>query len=266
LVIDDAGGRAQWIPISHNIPGFPGGISGNDYLSLLREQATRYGAVLRPGRVNKLIRLGGLFHAIGEGFEITAPLVILATGVIDITPAVPNLEQAVARGLIRLCPICDGYEARNKAIGVVGSGRRAVSEGKFLASYTKRITLLGTVQDPLSEEAREAAVEAGLPVVDSLAALEVRDQTVAATLGNGETLIFDAVYAAMGNTPRTTLATALGVTCNEAGCIETDDHRRTNVPGVYAIGDVVDELNQVSVAAGHAAVAATDVHNVMRAS
>jgi thioredoxin reductase (NADPH) len=94
--------------------------------------------------------------------------------------------------------------------------------------------------------------------------LETRERAVAATLENGETLIFDAVYAAMGNTPQTALATALAAACNEAGCIVTDDHQRTNVRGLYAIGDVVDELNQVSVAGGHAAITATDVHNQFR--
>jgi len=264
VVIDAAGGRAEWIPISHNIPGFPDGVSGTDYLALLRAQARRYGADLRQGRVERLTRAGDLFHAVGDGFELAAPMVILATGVVDKTPDLPALDEAIARGLIRLCPICDGYEATDKTIGVLGSEDRAVSEARFLTSFTDRVTLLGTQDRPLTDKAAKAAKEAGFQVSAPLKRLEVRERAVAATLENGDTLTFDAVYAAMGNTPQTTLATALGAACNKAGCIETDDHQQTTVPGLYAIGDVVDELNQVSVASGHAAIAATDVHNQLR--
>jgi thioredoxin reductase (NADPH) len=264
VVIDAAGGRAEWIPMSHNIPGFPDGVSGTDYLALLRAQARRYGADLRQGRVDRLVQEGELFHAFGDGFELAASTVIIATGVVDKTPDLPDLEQAIARGLIRLCPICDGYEATDKTVGVLGSEERAVSEARFLTSYTKRLTLLGTLERGLSDEAAKAAREAGLQVTGPITRLDAHERTMVATLADGDTLIFDAVYAAMGNTPQIALATALGAECNKAGCIQTDNHQRTNVPGLYAIGDVVDELNQVSVATGHAAIAATDVHNQLK--
>jgi thioredoxin reductase (NADPH) len=266
VLIDADGGRAQWIPISHNIPGFPAGVSGCDYLALLREQATRYGADLRRGRVERLLRDGDIFHASGDGFELSASSVILATGVIDKVPALADLEQAVAQGRIRLCPICDGYEATDKAVGVVGGGSRAVAEGRFLTAFSDRVTLLGEIDAPLAADSIGEAEEAGLTVAPaSLVRLQTLPDGIAAILSNGERQRFDTIYAAMGNVPQTTLAKALGADCNESGCIVTDDHQRTNVPGLYAIGDVVDELNQVAVAAGHAAVAATDVHNQLRA-
>ena len=76
-----------------------------------------------------------------------------------------------------------------------------------------------------------------------------------------ESLRFDIVYSALGIEVRSGLVVPLGATCSESGCILVDAHQRTSIPGIYAAGDVVHELSQISVAIGHAAIAATDIHN-----
>ena len=80
-------------------------------------------------------------------------------------------------------------------------------------------------------------------------------------LSDGKELHFDVIYPMLGESPRAGLATQLGARCNKDGKLIVDRHQRTTVPALYAAGDVVDELNQISVAMGHAAVAATDIHN-----
>ena len=76
---------------------------------------------------------------------------------------------------------------------------------------------------------------------------------------------FDTLYSALGSQPRSELAASIGVTCADTGCIRTDRHQRTSLPGVYACGDIVQEtLNQIAVATGHAAIAATTIHNELR--
>jgi thioredoxin reductase (NADPH) len=81
------------------------------------------------------------------------------------------------------------------------------------------------------------------------------------TLSDGKELYFDVIYPMLGESPRSALATQLGARCNKEGKLVVDRHQRTTVPALYAAGDVVDELNQISVAVGHAALAATDIHN-----
>jgi len=80
-------------------------------------------------------------------------------------------------------------------------------------------------------------------------------------LSDGKELHFDVIYPMLGESPRSGLATQLGARCNRDGKLIVDRHQRTTVPALYAAGDVVDELNQISVAMGHAAVAASDIHN-----
>ena len=115
MVMDAGAPRACWIPLSHNMPGFPAGITGADILKRMREQAEEYGAVIRPGRVESLVHDGEDFIAQAEGRSIRARAILLATGVVDHHPDLPGVERAVQKALVRICPICDGYEATGKA-------------------------------------------------------------------------------------------------------------------------------------------------------
>jgi thioredoxin reductase (NADPH) len=91
--------------------------------------------------------------------------------------------------------------------------------------------------------------------------VERRGDKVCAVYARGETETFDVIYPALGCEVRSDLGRVLGARCNEIGALFVDDHQRTSVTGLYAAGDVVSDLHQISVATGHAAVAATDIHN-----
>ena len=134
--------RASLIPESHNYPGFPGGISGPGLLGALRKQATTYGVRQISARITELKREGGGFTAASGGQEIKARFVLLATGIVDERPDMPGLDEAVAKGSIRYCPVCDGYEALDQRIGVLGHGDDASSKAKFLRTYSNDVTLL----------------------------------------------------------------------------------------------------------------------------
>ena len=116
IVADGGAPRASWIPLSHNTPGFPAGITGDAILARMREQAEEYGAVIEPGRVETLIPEGPGFEAWLNGRCLRARAVLLATGVTDRHPDLPGVERAIERALVRICPICDGYEASGKAV------------------------------------------------------------------------------------------------------------------------------------------------------
>jgi thioredoxin reductase (NADPH) len=116
---------------------------------------------------------------------------------------------------------------------------------------------------PLGAELRGEAEAAGFPVWD-VAALAAHDAGFVARLDGGGERELDFVYAAMGCSARSGLVRSLGIACEDDGSIPTGKRQETGLPGVYAIGDVVEALNQIAVAFGHAALAATHIHNSLR--
>ncbi|HYH39076.1 MAG TPA: NAD(P)/FAD-dependent oxidoreductase [Azospirillum sp.] len=267
LVIDAGAPRAAWIPLSHNHSGFPDGVTGMDLLARMRAQAKRYGAPVERGCVASLQKRGGLFVARTEaGDEVTARTAVMATGVIDVEPVLPNLYQAVQRGLIRHCPICDGFEVIGQRIGVIGHGANAVGEALWMRTYTDDITLL-TLGEPLglSDEDRRRLAAQGIRAVEEPVA-EVHTEAgriMALTTQAGERLAFDTLYSALGAVPRTDPARPVGARTGGSGRFAVDAHCRTDVDGLFAIGDVVEGLNQIAVAMGHAAVTATTIHRML---
>lgn len=265
LVIDGGASRARWIPRSHNLAGFPEGITGPDLLDRLREQARLYGAELRQGFVDRLDRgSDGVFTAKYADGSLRARTVLLATGVVENPPPVPHLADAVAQGLIRTCPICDGYEAIDKRIGVLGVGAHAAAEALFLRTYSARLSLL-LVDDPaaLPADTRHALDAEGIEVrhVGTGSVRLQDDGATALCADDGRVHPFDIIYSAFGTTSQSALARSLDARLDADSRLFVSEHQEVSIPGLYAAGDIVRGLNQISVAAGEAAIAATAVHN-----
>jgi len=263
LTVDAGSSRAALIPVSHNYPGFPDGIPGPELLARLRAQAERYGAQVLQGSVEMLVP-GDEGYAARVGDDtLAARTVILATGVMDIEPELPNLTDAISRGLVRHCPICDGYEVSDRTVGVIGKGNKGAREALFIRHYTARLTLF-SVGDPalLDAEHRCRLDEAGIALVEQpIAQIHVAgDALIGLDTADGRAHRFDTLYSALGESPRSTLALQLGVACTPGGQILVDDHQQTSLPDLYAIGDVVSTLNQITVGMSQAAVAATAIH------
>ena len=264
-VIDAGKSRAGWIPCSHNHAGFPDGISGKELLRLMREQAQKYGASIESGRVTRLDRIEGGFEATWGSGCVTARKVLLATGVTNRRPPMDEdlHDEALAKGLIRYCPVCDGYEVTDKKVGVIGSGSHGVAEAVFLRGYTEDITLIAADRaHDLSADDRARLEEFGITTVDGpcqTVAASGDCITIATPYGNHS---FDSVYPALGSDTHTELAEQVGAELSsDAGCITVDSHQRTSVPGLYAAGDVVLGLDQISHAMGEGGVAATTIRN-----
>jgi thioredoxin reductase (NADPH) len=215
--------------------------------------------------VTRLERIAGGFEAEYGAGPVTARTVLLATGVANRRPPMDESlhDEALARGLIRYCPICDGYEVTDKKIGVIGDGAHGVAEAVFLRSYSADITLIAPdCAHDLAAADQQALAALGIATVDgpchAVAALD--DAIVVETRHGHHT--FDSVYPALGSDVHTELAGQIGVALGEeTGCILTDAHQRTNVPGAYAAGDVVLGLDQISHAMGEGGVAATTIRN-----
>ncbi|MFC5342658.1 NAD(P)/FAD-dependent oxidoreductase [Brevundimonas staleyi] len=264
LVADGGQPRAGWIPLSHNMPGFPAGISGDAILARMREQAREYGAVIQAGWVDRLSHDGEIFTAALGGDQVRARAVLLATGVVDHHPDLPGVERAIERALVRICPICDGYEATDKAVAVIGDSDLGVRECAFIRTYSDRVTLIHIgPPDDLTE--REALTRLGVELVETpIEQVRLEGDRVTALCWSGEYRAFDLVYSALGTSANAELAAALDCRLAEDGRLEVDLHQKTSVPGLYAAGDVVRGLNQIAVATAEAAVAATAIHNRLR--
>jgi thioredoxin reductase (NADPH) len=267
LVVDGAEPRARLIPASHNIPFFADGIGGPELLAREHANAEQYGARILTGQVTALEKGAGGFTAslsneVDGRTSIQAKRVILATGAVDIEPDFPELPDAVQRGLVRYCPICDGYEVTNRKVGVIGSGDRALGEAIFVArTYSRDVTFL-TLGTKLSPAQAAEAERYGVSVIEeSIAAINIDNDRIAAMrLRGGNEHRFDTLYSALGTRIRSGLALSLGAQHID-GALLVDAHNETSVKGLHAAGDVVYGLSQIVVGMSHAAIAATAVHN-----
>jgi thioredoxin reductase (NADPH) len=260
-VIDAGESRAAKIPESHNYPGFFG-IGGAELLLRLRAQAEQYGAQFMDGRVTSLRKEGEMFVASSHSADVEAKFVLLATGLVDHCPPVDGAPANCPSDAIRFCPICDGYEAIDKRIGVVGDPHSAGKKALFLRTYTKDVSLFVTGDSKRTDDPPKAVEEGRLAMFDAPKKIKLDAAgKIAIETESGSVHELDAIYPALGCVVRSDLATSLGASCTDTGNLVVDDHQRTTVRGLYAAGDVVTDLHQLSVAFGHAAVAATDIHN-----
>ncbi|MEP9357276.1 NAD(P)/FAD-dependent oxidoreductase [Sphingomonas sp. KR3-1] len=264
-LFDCGSSRAAQIPCTRNHAGYPEGISGKELLARMLAQAEKYGAVREAAEVTSLrVIEGGFGVRVGER-ELAARTVLLATGVVNNRPDMPRAlhDDALARGLIRYCPICDGYEVTDKRIGVIGTGSHGVREAVFLRGYSADVTLVAPEAHQLSDEDGATLDEAGIVRIDGpCGAYAIEDEQLAFDTAQGR-LRFDSVYPALGSKIRSGLAIQVGARGDESGCLEVDDHQRTSVPGLFAAGDVARGLDQISHAMGEAGVAATTIRNLL---
>jgi len=201
------------------------------------------------------------------GEELRAPFLILATGVVDNEPDMPNVREAMRSGLVRQCPICDGYEAMGRRLAVITDGERGLGEALFLRSYTPHITAVTSGRKPeLSAEAARCVADAGIRIEDKpIHSIRAANGSgVHIEFVDGTSLDVDFLYSALGVTPSAGLAAMLGVERSPESRILVKEHQRTSVDGCYAAGDVVTGLNQLGVAMAQGEIAAVDIHNRLR--
>jgi thioredoxin reductase (NADPH) len=264
LVVDAGQSRVQWIPRTRNVPGYPDGIRGTELLERLQEHAARYEVPVEQGRVDALDGADGGFIAQVGGRSVRARKVLLATGASDVEPELPGLRESLATGHVRYCPVCDGFETQDQRVAVLGRDLHGLREALFIAGFANQVTWLslGTQGNVPPEElarlrARNVLIAEELP-------LHIRwhaGHRVEVEMVDGRKLDFDVLYPALGLRHASQLATDLGARIADNGQLVVDDHLQTTVRGLYAAGDVAAGLNQIAVAYGHAAIAATAIHN-----
>lgn len=268
-LVDKGRSRLRLIPVSHNYPGFPMGVHGAHLLENLEKQLEQYGGRVMRGEITRLQKEDGVFVAEYQAddngvHELRARTVLIATGIADAGLPIENWREAVAAGAVRLCPVCDGFDVIDKKIAVATAERNPVGHALFMRTFSADVILFErAAQSALNADDRRRLEEAGVQYVESqlLGVTMSEDMKPVLHTQDGADHVADVFYPMLGEVARSELAVSLGAKTSDCAELVVDDHQCTSVPGLYAVGDVVCGLNQIAVANGQAAVAATRIHN-----
>ncbi len=267
------GGLAAITDQVDNYPGFPDGIAGMQLAEQLQKQAERFGARIEYGDVSALRRENGVNIVTVDGKDVAARAVLIATGSDYNKLGIPGEKELYGRG-VHYCATCDGAFYKGKRLAVVGGGNSGVQEAIFLTRFASHIDLLvrstvkasKVLQDelqPYIDDGKVAVYVKTVPqeiVAENGAVQAVRAQC------DGKPVEFavDGVFVFIGLKPNTQFLAGSGVELDARGLIKTDEHLVTNVPGVFASGDVRSGATmQVASAVGEGATAALSIREYL---
>lgn len=267
------GGLAAITDKVDNYPGFPEGIEGLKLADQLQQQAERFGAEIELGDVSAIRDDGTYKTIIVDDEEVKAKTVLIATGSDYKRINVPGETEYYGRG-VHYCATCDGAFYREKRLVVVGGGNSAIQEAIFLTRFTSHIDILVRSEIRASEVLQhdlQQYVDSGKITVHlntatkEIVATEGKVSSVTAVKDGEEvTIETDGVFIFVGLKPNTGFLKDSGIELDEQGLIKTDQHLSTNMPGVYASGDVRSGATmQIASAVGEGATAALSIREYL---
>ncbi len=268
-----AGGALMNTTEVENFPGFVDGVMGPDLMESMRKQAQRFGSELITDDIVKMDLVGDVKTLVdGSGNTIKAKSVILAMGSAYREIGLVNEKRLSGHG-VSWCATCDGFFFRDQVIAVVGGGDSAVEEATFLTKFASKVVLIHR-RDSLRASKIMADRAAANPkieflwnteVIDVLGDSKVTGLKLRNTVDGSESeRALTGLFVAIGHIPRSELITSQ-VTVNAEGYVEVDGRStRTNIPGVFACGDLVDyTYRQAITAAGSGCQAALDAEKFL---
>ncbi|WP_051831770.1 NAD(P)/FAD-dependent oxidoreductase [Streptomyces violens] len=233
------------------------GMAPRELLATGRAELAEYGVDLIKSQVDRIDDAAPHFEVrLAGGPVLTARHVIVATGLRDDLPDIPGVRERWGSDLL-FCPYCHGYEVRDQPIGVLGTHPGAVGHTLLLRQWSDDIVYFAHTQRP-SEEDRERLTARGVRIVEgTVKRLVVEDDRLRGVeLAEGHTVSRNAVFVVPTMVPRDALLTGLGCAKDDNGWVTTDRAGRTSVPGVWAVGNVIDPRAMVVTAAGMGAATA----------
>lgn len=270
LVIEglEAGGQLMMTTAVENFPGFQDGVMGPDLMANMRAQAERFGAHITRGHVSRVDLAAAPFAVHTDDGIVHARTLIIATGASARMLGLPSERALMGHG-VSTCATCDGFFFRGRPIAVVGGGDSALEEATFLTRFASSVTIIhrrdtlrGTkimqekaFNNPkIAFEWESEVVHVNDPAAGAVSSIRLRH----IPSGAEKDLAVDGLFVAIGHTPNTTLFRGQ-LEMDENGYLITRDGTKTNVPGVFACGDVQDHVyRQAITAAGSGCMAAID--------
>ena len=277
LVIDgfEPGGQLSLTTMVENFPGFPDGILGPHLIENMRKQAQRFGAEFKSGAITD-VNLGRRPFRISAGTETyVAQTLIVASGATARLIGLESERKLIGYG-VSTCATCDGYFFRGKDIAVVGGGDSAMEEASFLSRFASKVYLLHRRSEFRASKIMvdRARVNKKVQIITPVVVEEISDVTKGGvenvTLRNTQTneistLPVEGIFIAIGHEPNTKVFRAQ-LDIDENGYLTTHNGSQTNVPGVFAAGDVRDHhYRQAITAAGSGCMAAIDAERFLEA-
>jgi thioredoxin reductase (NADPH) len=242
VALFDAGqGRSTWHQVNHNYLGFPGGVPARELRELGRRQLAEYAQVtVLEHKIEAIRRQGQLFAAEGQNGEWRGRTVVLCTGVIDHYPHFDGWDAYVGRSMF-WCITCDGYGCKGARVVVAGNTDATAAEALQLQRFTKQLTVLTDSRTcAISRKFQDRLQRANIALIHDkiVSAIGKDGQLEAICTRAGQRIELDQLFSQHGTTPQTQLAEQLGVQLCQNGYIAADSEQKTNIPGVYAAGDV----------------------------
>lgn len=268
----EPGGQLMTTTEVENFPGFVHGIQGPELMQVLRDQAKRFGTEVVSSLVESLKRVEGGFELEANGQTYRAKTVILSTGASAKRLGLESEKRLYGRG-VSACATCDGFFFKGKSVIVVGGGDSAMEESSFLTRFAEKVYLVHRRDSFRASKIMQDRVKAN-PKIEIVWNTEVADilgeekveGVILKDTNTGETreMDIDGVFAAIGHEPNTSLVRGL-VDLDEKGYVITvPGSTLTNVPGLFACGDVQDaKYRQAITAAGTGCMAALDAERYL---
>ena len=269
------GGQLMITTDVENYPGYPDGIMGPEMMELFKKQAERFGTTYIPGDVVKVDFSKRPFKITTEDRELQALSVIIATGASPRKLGVKGEEEYAGRG-VSYCATCDGFFFRDKEIVVVGGGDSAMEEGLFLTKYGSRVTVVHRrdkfraskimadrlLANPKVQVLWDSAVDEIVGDGKKIHAMRIKNLKT----GDATEHAADGFFVAIGHTPNTSLFEKILPMTPEGYLHIKANSSYTNIPGVFAAGDVHDHVyRQAITAAGAGCRAAIDCERWLEA-
>ena len=273
----EPGGQLTTTTEVDNFPGYPKGVDGPTMMSELKEQAERFGTKVEIDFISKVDfskDKGGIHKLYTQnGEEIKSKTVIISTGASAKYLGLPS-EQRLIGGGVSACAVCDGFFYKNQDVAIVGGGDTAIEEATYLAKICNNVTMLVRKDHFRASKAMQNRLSnyENIKVLFNHEVIEVMGENVVDGLKIQSNLTNDiselkitGLFIAIGHSPNTDIFKGI-VDMDDSGYILTDKtSTKTNIPGVFAAGDVQDkDYRQAVTAAGTGCMAALDAERYLQ--
>jgi thioredoxin reductase len=240
------------------------GMKPLDFRKKAHEEVIAVGVKIHYGEVKELKCTNGGFHiTLADATRLRSKRIVMATGLKDTLPEIDGLDRLYGKSVFH-CPFCDGWEMKDKKIGVIADGQKGMNIAKGLLTWSNDVILF-TNGSPMKKELKETATQIGITVHSRpIKRLIGKNSLEGVELIDGQIIEREGLFFDPKPQQQCTLAVALGCETSRSGAIRTDKRQRTTVPGLYVIGDAAADPNMVVIAAADGVKAALNIVQEMQ--